>query len=95
MEFEVVALPEEFAFLLFLQGTAFLALLGRLALGLGEAPMDGAAIFELDFSPFSIPASSISNSARAAVVAPTISPAEASAETATDSAKRCAPRSKF
>ena len=45
-----MALPEEFAFFFLLEGTAFLALLGLLALGSWEAPMDGAAIFELDLA---------------------------------------------
>src|SRR5262245_4255195 len=49
--FEVVALPEEFAFVLLLGGTArALFVLGLLALGLWEAIMDRAAIFEFDLA---------------------------------------------
>jgi len=46
-EFEVVTLPDELAFLFLFQGPAFPCLLGRLSLGPREAPMHGAAIFEL------------------------------------------------
>jgi hypothetical protein len=50
-DFEVVALTEEFAFFLLLGSTALVLVVpGVLALGLWEAVVDGAAIFELDLA---------------------------------------------
>ena len=51
LEFEVVALPEELAFFLLLERSFLVVvLLGLFPFGLGKAPMDGAAIFELDLA---------------------------------------------
>ncbi len=45
-----MTLPEELALFFLIEGTAFPALFGRLALLLGETPMHGTAIFELDLA---------------------------------------------
>ncbi len=96
-EFEVVALPEELAFLFLFEAPpsslSSSSAASRSALG---KPQWTAPRYSNSISPFSTPASWISNSARAGfVVPPRSAPAEASAETAADSAKRCARRSKF